>query len=126
MAKSFVIVDGGYPRIDPGRMRHRIKVLAPGSYDPLTFDAAGPVSTPVEFCSAWAAIEVIRGSDLIRSGQVTSQTFLIVGMWFQPGIASNMQVQHPNGSVYVVQNVENVMEMDVVLVLNCVALGANS
>jgi hypothetical protein len=45
-------------------------------------------------------------------------------MWWQAGIVANMQVQALNG-LYLVQSVENIGELDVVLVLNCLAIGKN-
>jgi hypothetical protein len=106
-------------------MRHYITILSPGPTDPPTFDAAGPVSKYNPFCYGWAAMEIVRGIDVIRGGQDTTQLNLTVAMWFQPGILPKMQVQAPSGSRYIIQSVENVNEMGVVLVLNCLALNEN-
>ena len=76
------------------------------------------------FVAAWAKIVIIKGTDVLKSGQVTTQEFLVVSMWWQPGVLANMQVQALNG-LYVIQSVENLLEMDVVLKLNCLALASN-
>jgi len=122
---SFVQIRDGWPSIDIGRMRHPITIFAQGPANPVTYDAAGPLMSPTVFAKALAAIEAVRGTDVIKSGQDTTQLFLTVGMWFQPGILPNMQVQSDNGSTYVIQSVENVLEMNVVLLLNCLGLGLN-
>lgn len=122
---AFVQIENGWPTIDIGRMRHQVTILAPGPASPPAFDAAGPVVTFQPFATAMAAIETVRGTDVIRGGQTATQLFLTVGMWWQAGIAANQQVQSDNGSTYVIQSVENILELDVVLVLNCVALGSN-
>jgi hypothetical protein len=61
---------------------------------------------------------------VIKAGQVTTQLFLTISIWYQAGILADMQVQAMNG-LYVIQSVENISELDVVLVLNCVALSQN-
>ena len=59
-----------------------------------------------------------------KAGQVTTQLFLTISIWYQAGILADMQVQAMNG-LYVIQSVENISELDVVLVLNCIALSQN-
>ena len=54
----------------------------------------------------------------------TTQLFLIISIWWQAGILANMQVQALNG-LYLIQSVENLLELDVVLKLNCLAIGKN-
>jgi len=46
-------------------------------------------------------------------------------MWYLPGIQPNMTVLSDNGSIYVIQSIENIRELNVVLILNCIGLGAN-
>lgn len=122
---AFVKIENGWPTINVGAMRHAIaiKQLGPGS--PVTYDVAGPVTSWTAFTTAMAAIEIIRGTDVIKSGQTTTELYLTVGIWFQPGILSNMRVESDNGSTYLIQSIENVSELNVVLLLNCIALGSN-
>lgn len=125
MSKSrFVNSENGWPTIDVGALRHFVTILA--SSPSQTFDAAGPVSTYQPFTTGWAAIDAVRGLDVIRSGQTTAELYLEICMWFQPGITPAMRIQHSNGSIYIVQSIENVLEMDTVLVFNCVGLNANN
>ena len=124
-AQPFVTITNNWPSIDIGRMRHAITIQQMGTSSPPVYDASGPSLTASTFTTAMAAIETVRGTDVIRSGQATTQLFLTVGMWYQPGILPNMTVLSDNGSRYVIQSVENILEMNVVLILNCLALGSN-
>jgi SPP1 family predicted phage head-tail adaptor len=110
-----------WPTLDSGEMRHQITILQQTK----SSDASGNtvVMAPL-YTGVWAKIEPVRGTDVIRSGQVTTQLFLTVSIWWQAGIMADMQVQTLNG-LYVIQSVENLLEMDAVLKLNCVALGRN-
>jgi head-tail adaptor len=102
-------------------MRHQITILG---QVPATDISGGTVAmAPLVTC--YAKIEPVRGIDIIRSGQETTQLFLIISIWWQAGILSNMQVQALNG-LYLIQSVENVLELDVVLKLNCLAIGKNT
>ena len=109
-----------WPTLDAGELRHQITILGPvpGS------DASGSTVMMSPKVTAYAKIEVVRGADVVRNGQVTTQTMLVISMWYQDGIASNMQVQALNG-LYLIQSVENLLELDVVLKLNCLAIGKN-
>jgi site-specific DNA recombinase len=100
--------------------RHQIVILQ----QQRSSDASGSAVTMVPFVSAYAKIVVVRGTDVIKAGQVTTQLFLTISIWYQAGILADMQVQAMNG-LYVIQSVENISELDVVLVLNCVALSQN-
>jgi Phage head-tail joining protein len=92
---------------------------------PPASDAAGALQSWNAFTQANAAIETVRGTDVIKGGQTATQLFLTVGMWYQAGINPEQRVLSDNGSLYVIQSVENILEMNVVLVLNCLALGSN-
>ena len=109
-----------WPTLDSGEMRHQITILGqvPSS------DVSGSTVTMAPVLTCYAKIEPVRGIDVIRSGQETTQLFLIISIWWQAGILSNMQVQALNG-LYLIQSVENVLELDVVLKLNCLAIGKN-
>lgn len=122
---QFVKIVDGYPTIDIGAMRHAITIQSEGVGDPPVIDASGVVVSPQTFVTADAAIDYIRGLDVIKGGQTTSQAFLAAAIWFQAGIIGGMKVINDNGNTYIIQSVDNVLEMDVVLILNCVGLGAN-
>lgn len=110
----------GWPKIDPGQMVHQITILQ----QQVGTDISGAIVTWVPLVVAWAQIDPVRGTDVIKSGQDTTQLFLTVRIRWQSGILPNMRVQTLNGT-YVIQAVENPGERNVILILNCLALGAN-
>lgn len=122
---SFVKIVNGFPSIDIGSLRHAITIQVEGPTSPPTIGPGGQQLAWSTFTTADAAISAVRGTDVVRSGQDTTQLFLTVAIWYQDGILSNMRIVNENGSVYVIQSAENVLEMGTVLVLNCVALGNN-
>lgn len=122
---GLVTIANGFPVVNIGALRHKIVVQALGPASPPGFDAAGPKLVWSAFASAFAAIDIVRGIDVIRGGQTTTQLFLDIVLWYQPGILPNMRVVNENGSTYVIQSVENVLEMNIVLVLNCIGIGLN-
>jgi hypothetical protein len=123
---SFVKVQGGWPVLDVGSIVHPIEILKQGPSSPPAYDAGGVVSRLSPFLSAYAAIETDRGGDLVRSGQTGTQLHLKVGMWWQDGILPSMVVKRTDGTQYVIEDVENVRERNIVLVLNCLAIGNNT
>lgn len=120
--KSFVEIRNNWPVIDVGRMVHSITIQQQARNG---FDAGGQSIAWTAFATAQAAIETVRGADVIRSGQTTAQLFLTIGIWYQPGITPNMRVVSNNGATYLIQSIENVLERDAVLLLNCIGLGVN-
>jgi head-tail adaptor len=111
-----------WPGIDPGSFRHRVTLLQPTitaglSGSVATFAASDP---PI---GAWAKIDYVRGTDLIKAGVEVSQTFTKVTSWWRPEFTVQCQIQFPSGSVYRIQNVENVREMNTYMVLTCLAIG---
>jgi len=115
-----------YPAIDPGKMRHPISIRYRAVGSPPIFDAAGvSLSTPTTLLTAMAAAETIDGTDIVADGQTTSRLQIAFGMWYRPGIIGGMEVVRGN-NVYLIQEVENMLEMDVVLILICIALGTNT
>ena len=125
MARPVVELVDGWPVEDVGRLRHAITIQRQAVASPPAVDAAGPVMAWTDFLTGvMAAMEVMPGREVIRSGQVTSQLYVTVTMWYQPGVSSNMRVVGDNGSVYSILAVENVAEMEVVLQLRCLGLGA--
>ncbi len=121
---ALVQIRNNFPVIDVGRMRHTVTIQQQAVSG---FDAGGQTVAWSDFLTdVQAAIEPVRGTDVIRAGQTTAQLFLTIGIWFQAGILPNMRVVNvSNGSMYLIQNVENVMEQDVVLLLTCIGIGSN-
>jgi len=122
---SFITVKNGWPSINIGALRHQITIqqLLPSS--PPVYNEQGETLSWQPFTTAQAAIEPISGKDVIRGGQTTTQLFLTIAIWYQPGIAANMRVISDNGSVYIIQSIENVLEMNQVLTLNCLGINQN-
>lgn len=106
-----------WPIFDPGRMRHQIEIQKPTP----GFDASGATIVWATFITAYAAIEPIRGTDVVRAGQVTTQLYTTVTMMYQPGINASFRVQSLKGT-FVIQSVEVPLECDTLLILNCVEL----
>jgi len=104
--------------IDPGAMVHIVTIFESVTVE----DASGTVSQWRPVLKAWAQIDPVRGSEVIKAGQDTTQLFLTVKIYWQQNIRANMRVDSLNGS-YLIQSIENLGERNVVLVLNCLALG---
>ena len=112
-----------YPTVNPGDLRHPISIYQRG---PAPVGVAGAKVQRVLVTTAMASIIPVRGTDVIKSGQATTQLFLTLKIWYQPGLAPNMEVDTEGGSTYLIQSIENPLEMNVLLVLNCLGLGANT
>ena len=110
-----------WPSIDPGRLRHVIDIQQQQQGS----DASGTNVSWALFTRARAAIDPVRGIDVIRSGQDTTHLFVTITMFWQGGILPNMRIVADTGSVFVVQSIENLQELNVVLQLNCLGLGNN-
>lgn len=109
-----------WPSINPGRMVHKITIQRQQTIT----DISGTVVEWVDFVSCWAAIDPVRGTEVLRAGQDTTQLYLTVVIRWQSGILPNMRVRSNNGT-YIIQSIENPGERNVVLVLNCLALGSS-
>src|SRR5262249_1815050 len=112
---------GAWPMLDPGKMVHWVTVMQ----ETPVADISGTSTVWSSFVSCWAQIDAIRGSDVLKSGQDTTQLFLTVKIRWQTGILPKMRVQTASGSTFIIQAVENIGERNVVLVLNCIALASN-
>jgi head-tail adaptor len=123
---EFVKVVNGWPTIEVGRMRHlvTIQVFGPGS--PPAYDAGGLLGTWTTFVTAKAAMNPVRGLDTVRGGQTTSMVFIPVAIRFVPGVNAGMRLVTAYGDTYIIQSVANVMAVNRVLVLNCLALNDDS
>lgn len=124
-----VSIANGIPSIvNPGSLNHAIQFeqqLPTGNYDEAGTETAYAPFAPGGSASVNAAIEPYRGRDVSKGGQTVSQLSILIVLWYVPGILPNMRVTAPNGSKYLIQAVENVLEMNYVLILYCLGLGAN-
>lgn len=126
---QFVSIVNGLPVIDVGAMRHLVTVQQETLGT--SYDSAGvSESTWTAVGSGNAAVGtagVKPGTDVIRGGQTGTQLFMEVAMYYVdcPSLQPNMQIVSDNGSTYVIQAAENVLEMNWVWVLRCLALGSN-
>ena len=68
-----------WPTLDSGEMRHQITILG---QVPAT-DISGSTVAMVPLVTCYAKIEPVRGIDVIRSGQETTQLFLIISIWWR-------------------------------------------
>ena len=111
-----------WPQIDPGEMVHQVTL----QQQTQGFDVSGAVTVWTPFVTTWAAIEPVRGTDVLRSGQDTTNLYLRVSIRWQTGIQPNMRLLRSDGvTTYIIQAIENPGERNVILILFCLALGLN-
>lgn len=113
-------------RVRAGGLRHVITISQLGPTDPPTNSATGPILVPTVFAVTRAQISPERSVDRISNGQTITQTFIPITIRYLPGVTAGMQVTAPNGSQYVIQGVVNAGERNIVMELECLALGTNS
>ena len=106
-----------WPTLNAGELRHRVTVLA----ETVIASAAGTDTALSPVISAWAKIEPMKGTDIIRSGQDITQTPIIVSMYYDARVQPKMQLQALNGR-YAIQAVRNVLELNAVMELTCLAI----
>ena len=106
-----------WPTLNSGDLRHRVTVLA----ETVIASAAGTDTVLSPVISAWARIEPMKGTDVIRSGQNITQLPVIVSMYYDARVQSRMQLQTVNG-LYVIQSIRNVLELNAVMELTCLAI----
>ena len=128
---QFVDLVNGMPRINLGALRHTLTIQQAGVSG--TYDSSGVkdtawtnVATGVQ--AAIGTQGVKQPDDVIKNGETVTQLFLEVAFYYQafPTLAPNMRFVAENGSTYLIKAVENVLEMDVVWVVRCLALGTNT
>lgn len=109
-----------WPAIDPGRMRHQIKILhqVPGT------GIAGAAVTWEPLLTVYAEAEPMAGTDVIKAGQDVTKLPVTWRLNYDSRIKANMRVLSLSGT-HVIQAVRNVGELNVTLELTCLALGAN-
>jgi SPP1 family predicted phage head-tail adaptor len=106
-----------WPTLNPGDLRHRVTILA----EAVTVNAAGTDTVLSPVITAWAKIEPMKGTDVVRSGQDITQLPVIVSMYYDARVQSKMQLQTING-LYVIQAIRNVLELNAVMELTCLAI----
>ena len=106
-----------WPLLNPGELRHRVTVLAEAA----VANAAGTDTVLRPVITAWAKIEPMKGTDVIRSGQNITQLPVMVSMYHDARVQPNMQLQTPNGR-YSIQAIRNILELNAVIELTCLAI----
>lgn len=124
--RRLVDISSGEPVLDSGMLRHSITIEHDVVSSPPVINEGGVVETPEDFTTAMAGFETYNTGDHVREGQTTSELQAVVVLWYQPGILGGMRVVMPNGSKYVIQEVDNVLQMDIALVLTCLGLSNNA
>src|SRR6266568_298803 len=97
-----------WPKLNPGDLRHRVTVVE----ETVTANAAGTDTVLSPVISAWAKIEPMRGTDIVRSGQNITELPVIVSR-----VQPKMQLQTLNGR-YAIQAIRNVLELNAVMELS--------
>ncbi len=106
-----------WPTLNSGDLRNRVTVLA----ETVTTNAAGTDTVLAPVITAWAKIEPMKGADVIRSGQSITELPVIVSMYYDARVQSKIQLQTLTG-IYAIQAVRNVLEMNAVMELTCLAI----
>ena len=109
-----------WPTLNSGDLRNRVTVLA----ETVTTNASGTDTVLFPVITAWAKIEPMKGTegtDVIRSGQNITELPVIVSMYYDARIQPKMQLQALNGR-YAIQAVRNVLELNAVMELTCLAI----
>ena len=106
-----------WPTLNSGDLRHRVTVLA----ETVTANAAGTDTVLSPVISAWAKIEPMKGTDVMRSGQNVTELPVVVSMYYDARVQPKMQLQALNGR-YAIQAIRNVLELNVVMELTCLAI----
>jgi head-tail adaptor len=116
--------DNPWPSIDPGQFRHLITFLE----QDLVQDGSGvsPQWNPAEQSPVWMKVEYMRGTDKFKAGQNVAQALVTLTGYWRPWFSTDMRVQLRNGSQFIIQSIENVLEMNTFAVLTCVGLGSNT
>ena len=87
----------------------------------MTTTAAGTDTVLSPVISAWAKIEPMKGTDVIRSRQNVTELPVVVSMYYDARVQPKMQLQALNGR-YAIQAIRNVLELNVVMELTCLAI----
>ena len=115
-----------WPAIDPGKLRHLLIFYLAQPTSPASYDAGGPVTAPTEILRAYGSSDPATASDVIKGGQTVSEAFIPLVVRYDSRIQQNMTVLNTTtNSTYVVRGIINHEDRNVLLTLQCVAIGAN-
>jgi hypothetical protein len=103
--------------LDAGEMVHQVTLLQQVD----SSDEGGPIVSTTPFATVYAKIDFTSATDVVRGGQTVTETLLTVSMWYLDGVLPSMQVQAQNG-IYIIRGILNVLNMNVVLKLECLLL----
>jgi SPP1 family predicted phage head-tail adaptor len=74
------------------------------------------------YCTVWAGVEPLTGTEALMAGQMASTVSHLVQMRYFPGITTDMRVHEPTTNLYLdIQAVINVREAQRSLQLMCMA-----
>ena len=111
------------PTINPGDFPHLVRIMRE-SFDPSVVSRTQPL---VLFAESWAKIDNPSkpkiGSNI--QGQDTSELLTEISIPYIEGVSSNMRIVLGNNQ-FLIQDVTNYLMMNVVLVLTCTMIGANT
>lgn len=108
--------------INPGQFRHRVTLLeqTTGTDESGVVTTYAPANPPL---AVWAKIEGLRSEDAIKSGQDISKVHLTITIRYNAAFTPKKQLQRWNGNRYVINGIENVLEMNAYLILTCEGVG---
>ncbi len=82
-------------------------------------DAAGqPFEDWLPVFDAWAAVEPLRGKEVIRADAVANITDVLVKLRYRPGVTNAMRIRHGD-DVYDIASVANIKSADREVELLC-------
>lgn len=126
-SKAYTIGCSGIPAINAGMLRHQINFQRLVVASPPTYTPAGLTSTWTTAFSDVASIEAMSGKDMVKEGMTLSLVPIFITLYWRSDVTVGMRVARASSSsVYIIQAIQNVMEMDSVMVLTCLALGSNT
>jgi SPP1 family predicted phage head-tail adaptor len=106
-------------RLQAGKLRHRIDIVAPTNAQ----DSTGGISKAdnIVYANVWAAIEAVTTKDTLATAEFISQSTHKVTIRYVPGVTARMQVWF-NGRVFQIAGVMNPDERTKQLVLWCLEI----
>ena len=108
-----------WPHLNPGELVHQVRL----QHRQETTDISGTATVWVDYLAAMAAVEPMRGLDVIKSGQEITQLPVTVTMYWAAGVLPSMRVVTDSGETLAIRAIENPDGRNLVLKLHCVALG---
>ena len=110
-----------WPSCDPGTFRHCVTLLQ----QTITTDISGSVAVfqeGIDPITISARIDFIRGSEIIKSGQDISTTYIKLTSWYRPEFTGGQHLR-VNNSHFIIQYAEDVKMLGIFMVLTCIAFG---